>query len=453
MRRWGIVAGAATAYLLGGGPAFGDDQSIEERFRQLEQRVEAQERQLEAQERQLDDQRRASQEQREQLAERSEPSSTEPNTFRVFWKNGIRAETEDKAFQARIGGRIQTDFAFFTEDDDVKDAFGDLENGAEFRRARLFVRGVIYDRVAFKAQYDFAGGDADFKDVYIGLEEIPYAGNILVGHFKEPFTLEEFTSSKYITFLERGLPNAFAPSRNMGFMATNHLADERLNWQLGVFRDSDGFGSSSGDGSFNVTGRVSGTPYFEENGRKLAHLGMAFRYGDPDDDEVRFRQRPEAHLAPRLVDTGDIASDGVGRLGLEAATVLGPLSFQGEYVHNWVDTDAGEPEFHGHYVQASYFLTGEHRRYKSQRGVFDRVRVNRPFLFGDGGPGAWEIAARYSSIDLQDGSVAGGALQDVTGGVNWHLNDNTRVMANYVWAKVRATGNAHAFQTRFQIDF
>jgi phosphate-selective porin OprO/OprP len=183
------------------------------------------------------------------------------------------------------------------------------------------------------------------------------------------------------------------------------------------------------------------------------HLGAAYSHGDPEGDDISFSQRPEAHLAPRFVDTGDIPTDGLDRMGLEAAWGHGPFSLQGEYMRAWVDTSGATPSFDGYYVQASYFLTGEHRPYKTARGTFDRVRVNRPFLFGDGGPGAWEVATRYSAIDLSDEDVRGGRLSDVSGGVNWHLDDNVRVSANYVWANLHTVGDAHAFQTRFQIDF
>ena len=433
MRQWYVAVPVLAAYLSGGVPAHAtDEESLEERVRRLEERLEQQERESDA---------------------RPVEAPVPPETFRFFWKNGLRAETADGAFKLELGGRIQADFAFFTEDSDVKRAVGEVENGAEFRRARLSIGGVIYERVVFKAEYDFAGGDPEFKDVYVGLVDLPYVGELLVGHFKEPFSLEELTSSRYITFMERLLANAFAPSRNMGVMLTNTVLDERATWAMGAFRDSDDFGNSSDDGGFGFTGRLTGLPYWEDGGRRLVHLGAAYSHGDPEDDAIAFSQRPEAHLAPRFVDTGDIPTDGVDRLGIEAAWVCGPLSLQGEYMRSWVDTDGATPSFHGQYVQASYFLTGEHRPYKTGRGAFDRVKVQRPFLFDGGGPGAWEVAARYSVIDLADEDVRGGRLSDVTGGVNWHLNDNVRVSANYVYADLRSVGEAHAFQSRFQIDF
>ena len=139
------------------------------------------------------------------------------------WKNGLRFETGDGKFKFKLGGRIMNDWGWFDEDNDILRNIGDQVDGTEFRRARLYIAGEIYNNIGFKAQYDFASsGRPDFKDVYLELKKIPVLGNFKVGHFKEPYSLENLTSSKYITFMERSLNNAFSPSRNTGFMLHNH---------------------------------------------------------------------------------------------------------------------------------------------------------------------------------------------------------------------------------------
>jgi len=395
----------------------------------------------------------------------------EPLTFRPYWKEGLSFETNNGAFEIKIGGRIQNDWAFISEDRDLRFFLGDFEDGAEFRRARLYISGTVYDRLEFKAQYDFADGDADFKDAYLGLKKIPYVGGIRVGQFKEPFSLEELTSSNYITFMERGLPNVFAPARSTGVMLRNHFLEERLTFAVGVFRNSNDFGQGDGEGEFNVTTRLTGLPWFEEEGRKLLHLGFGYSRRSPEDDMVRFSERPEAHLAPRFVDTGMISAKEIDLFGGELAFVYGPFSLQGEFIYADVESDGPpddfrdrNPDFYGYYVMASYFLTGEHRPYKTSSGYFDMVRPKRNFNFWgeneERGWGAWEVAVRYSSLSLSDDSVTGGELDDITLGLNWYLNPNTRMMLNYVYADLDAdgpwvpsVGAAHILQMRFQLFF
>ncbi len=64
---------------------------------------------------------------------------TKTDSMIVKWKNGLRFTSPDKQFQLKIGGRIMNDWAFFEADDKVDAAFGDTQDGTEFRRARFFI--------------------------------------------------------------------------------------------------------------------------------------------------------------------------------------------------------------------------------------------------------------------------------------------------------------------------
>ena len=381
------------------------------------------------------------------------PSSSSAQNLKVYWKEGLRLDSADKSQRLRIGGRIMNDWGFFSTSDQLNDAVGPVVNGTEFRRARLYLSGRMYDRVNFKAQYDFAGGNAGFKDVYIGIDKLPGAGKVQVGHFKEPFSLEMQTSSKYITFMERSLANVFAPERNSGMMIANTGFDKRLTWALGAFRDSDSFGEASGPGNYAVTGRVTTSPWSADGGSKLLHLGLAYSHRNPTGDTLRIRQRPETHLTTRFVDTGRLPAESLDLVGVEAAVVVGPASFQSEYIHNSVhQPNGGDASFGSFYLQGSYFLTGERRPYRASGGHFNRVKPLHN-LGDQNGWGAWEIALRYSQLDLNDRLINGGELRDVTLGLNWYLNPTTRFMWNYVFADRVELGEAHLFQTRFQVDF
>jgi len=385
-----------------------------------------------------------------------EPAKKKPETeqtdFRVYWKEGLNLATLEGDFKLKIGGRLQTDWLWSSEDNAIKSDVGEQEDGVEIRRTHLDFSGLIYGNVEYKLQFDFAGGDAVLKDAYLCLTDFPL-GQLWMGHFKEPFSLEELTSNKYITFLERALPNIFAPSRNTGFMLHNVASDERMTTAIGVFRDTDDFGENVDDGGYNVTGRVTVLPIYEEKGSNLLHLGAAYSYRNPD-DSIRYRQRPEAHLADRFVDTGSFAGDQVDLVGLDAAWVNGPLSLQGEYMMADADRlgSGSDVKFDGYYVQASYFLTGEHRNYKTSEGAFSRIKPKKNYSAA-GGTGAWEIKARYSGLDLSDRDITGGKLNNTTAGLNWYLNPNTRIMWDYVHADKDDIGQADMLMMRLQFDF
>ena len=122
-------------------------------------------------------------------AARSEEKS---DAWEFKWKNGFQLNSPDGQFKLKFGGRINLDFSFADTDAAVEGLLGPIEDGNEFRRARLVFSGTIYNNVEFKAEYDFAGGSADFTDIYLGLRETP-VGNIRIGHFFEPFSIEQHT--------------------------------------------------------------------------------------------------------------------------------------------------------------------------------------------------------------------------------------------------------------------
>jgi phosphate-selective porin OprO/OprP len=375
--------------------------------------------------------------------------------WKVSWKNGVKIERNDGFHEIKLGGRIMVDFAAITGDD----INGSNGTGAEVRRARIFTSGKLYDgRIFFKLQFDFAD-DVKLKDAYLGFAKIPVVGQLKVGHYKEPFSLEHLGSSKYITFMERSLADdAFVPARNMGITFNNQHFGKRLTWAFGGFRETNDSGMGFDDnGNYDLTGRLTGAPVYANEGRFVLHLGTSYshqfrRINDP----VEYDARPESHLSSEFLETGDIPSDGVDKLALEAATVLGPVHVQSEYMLNSVSRGDNRSQLHAVYAEAGWFITGEHRRYSLKNAAFQRVSPKRPFL-QDGGWGAWQIAVRYSYLDMNDGFVIGGKLQDWTIGLNWLLFSNTRIMTNYVHANVtdnpNGNGTSNIFQMRFQIDY
>lgn len=379
--------------------------------------------------------------------------------LRAFYKDGLKFEAGSGDLKFQIGGRIMIDWAFFDASDEFIAALAEPEDGTELRRARFFMSGLLYKLVKYKLELDFAGTKVVFNDAYIGLVGVPGIQNINVGHFKEPFSLEWMMSSNDFTLMERSLANTLAPNRNQGIAVYDTQAlEKRMTWALGVFRPTGDDAKIEDNAGYNITVRITGTPLYDDKGKKLLHLGLGYSYVSLKDSlgMVRFHSLPEVHLASSYVDTGNFVANSYNLFGFEAAAVFNSLSVQGEYMFADVDSAAsGDPTLHGYYVEASYYLTGENRNYKE--GAFGRTKVRKNFLKNDG-LGAWQLALRYSSIDLNDAGVTGGKENNITAGLNWHLNNNTRVMFNYVNTDIEGGagqdfGNLEVFQARFQVVF
>jgi phosphate-selective porin OprO/OprP len=379
-------------------------------------------------------------------------SKAAPLPLEAKWKDGLRFESADHSMSLRIGGRIHYDWSYLKADPELERRFGPIEGGTEFRRARLQVSGVLYEAVEFKAEYDFAHGASAFKDVYVGVGDLPIIGSVWFGHMKEPMSLEELTSDSSGTFVERSSLNLFAPSRSTGAMI--HVDGERAEFAAGVFKTSDDFGDASGERFDSWTARFSAAPWLRADGTGLLHVGVSCSRREPDEPTIRYQARPETHLSPRLLDTGEIAADRVDLVGFETALVTGPVSLQGEMMAAQLSrSDAPNLLFSGWYVQGSWILTGESRLYEAGDGEFRGVRPKRNFLPKQRGWGAFELAARWSRLVLSDREVRGGSMDTVTLGLNWYLNPQSRFMIDLARTQIENLGDEDSLTARFQVDF
>jgi len=358
---------------------------------------------------------------------------------------------QDQGYKVKFGGRIMNDWVFNGPDDDLKFAMPSITDGTRFRRARLFSSGTIYHNVIYKAQFDFAGGDAKFKDMYMGVKDVPILGMLRVGHQKEPAGLETLTSSKVITFLERASVTHLMPERQTGILATRRLNNGKGTIAAGVFQEANKYGDATGN-DYAFTGRVALAPVLKGHGRNLVHVGASVSYRQTAEDSVfSAKAKPENPIAPTFLETGAITSTHHTLVGGEFAANYNQFSVQSEVALAVVNSDSsGNPTLSSYYVQGSWFLTGESRGYK--HGEMSGTKPTRNFD-GKGGPGAWELAARYSKADFNDGVVTGGEYAVTTVGVNWYLNPYTRLMLNYAYTDLTGVGKMNSIMTRFQISF
>ncbi|WP_447970993.1 porin [Nitrospira sp. M1] len=342
----------------------------------------------------------------------------------------LSVESADGAFAFSVGGRLQID-AGFVDDDETP-----LGSGAELRRARIKLKGTMWRIWDYQFQPDFGEEEMEIKDAFIkfkGLKSVSFT----LGQQKLPFTLQSWTSNNWQVFQERALMNSFIEDdaigrRRFGLKVSTHGS----HWTalVGLFGEGADHGGPFNE-SWAPMGRVTFAPIAEAN--HVLHLGASAYYRNYEHDpELVFTSHPEEHIAPGLVNTGVISgTEDALLLSGELSTVWGPFHAQGEYLHVKLGRRNGlpDPHFDGWYVQAGYFLTGESRNYKGTEGHYDRIFPKS--IVGQDGWGAWEIAARYSNIDLTDKGILGGVENNFTAALNWYVNPNVMFRVNYIHAE------------------
>lgn len=323
-------------------------------------------------------------------------------------------------FSINIGGRVQIDYANVEGD-----ASGLDVTDTELRRARLNVSGQVVKGLKYKVELNTNSSErVNFEDAY--LQWTPTAGkwNVKVGQFKTPNSLDEQTSSRFISTLERAaFTDAFEFNRRVG--AAVNTSGSNYTFTAGIF----------GDNLLNLNDQQStafaarGTFNPVKSDDTLVHLGASFRYRDQKDtaSDLRYRQRPFTHIPGRIISTGRIAQSDTF-YGAEAAAIYKNLWVSGEY--GITDASCGacasDPSLNGGYLEAGVFLGGK-KTYKG--GKFNRPKVDKSIK--DGGIGAISFVARYDTIDLADTSVNGGDLDSKILGVDWWPTKNTRIGVNY----------------------
>jgi phosphate-selective porin OprO/OprP len=421
------------------------------------------------------------------------------------WRHGLEVATRDKAFKIHVGGRTQFDMIFMDADPNLVTGPGNIgrvDDAFAWRRARFMIEGQFHEVFSFVCEYDFLnsfnsasaaanGVTANVPvptDLWIQMSQLPYVGNIRVGNQKPPISFEHLTSSRWLNFMERsyafdafigGLDNGFRP----GVAAFNTLADDRIHWSVGVFKNnSTVFGYNVGDGEYDVTGRLTALPVYEDDGRLLVHVGVGASHRDLDNDRVRFRARTLLRNGPAALHTAllDTTLGGASQdlVVPEFVVVAGPWTLQAEYYATWVHDTTSPPTaipvaasdrgttFHqSAYVEVLYFLTGEHRRYDKKYPRFDRVIPNENFFLvrdencqTQWGLGAWQVGVRYSWINLDEKVANSGNAEDITVGLNWFWNPNSKVQFNYSYGRrdLRNSprdGYVQGFGIRYSFDF
>lgn len=394
--------------------------------------------------------------------------------------------TADQANCVAITGRVHWDVGGYDyRPNSASTSPQKLDSGENVRRARIGVVGKFFNDWNFALIYDFGGssdgfggaaagslpggGTSGIENAYLSYTGLkPFGGKMAIeaGIMDLPYTLDEATSSNDIMFMERA---------SSGVIATNIAAGDfrsaaGARWWNDVFWagayvtgpttgaiHSEGAAAPSSTEQYGAVARVagqvvSGNDYSIHLGADAQWLIQPPRSLATGAQAVTLSDRPELRIDPTvLATTAAIANaSGVQVYSAEAAATYGPLILQGEYFWYNVDRSAntglppiGAPsvQFQGGYAQAGYVLTGETHTYNAASAAYNGVKPAHPFSLDGGGWGAWEIAGRFSTVDLNDKlttatGIAGGRQTVYTLALNWYVNGNVRFMLDYLHGNV-----------------
>jgi phosphate-selective porin OprO and OprP len=389
------------------------------------------------------------------------------------------------AFNAmKLEGRIHADIWSFPESTEGINAIdsGDStlspQDRLEIRRARFASSGRLPKDIIYKLDFEFAeASQPQFRDMYIGKDNLPILQKVILGNQKRPYGLDHLNSSNYNVFMERPfiVQAINRNNRRFGIMSYRVTEDESWNWRLGIVNlsemQSDGLYSSD-HWQMEGVGRLARTFFDSCDESQYVHLAIASSYAEPDGDpgvnqaknEARFRTEPEARTTSPWLDTGVIdGADHFSVLALEGVINYGRWQFVGEYMNLWLNRDSNfsdDLHFHGGYAYLSCFLTDHYQPWNRKMGIMDRIKPLNPDYEWDR-CGAWQVGLRWSFADLTDSDIGGGIGESLTFGLNWYRTTHARLQFNCSWGNIsdhapvdgQTSGSYVTLGTRLQIDF
>jgi phosphate-selective porin OprO/OprP len=367
----------------------------------------------------------------------------------------------DGAFSATLHGVMQLDTAIYSQSSNLPSSVTtgrDLNSGTNFRRGRLGIDGKIFTNFDYNILLDFGGSGTDGATTLHELW-IQYSGfkpfKFRVGAFPPNLGLEDAASTNGSMFPER--PSSAEVARNLAG-ADKRIAAQALaqgeHWLIaGAVTGAKATDAATFDEQLGYTFRAAATPLHGYDW--LVHVGANASYvahpaqttsGAAGIYPITLQDRPELRVdGTSLVSTGAIDAKTANHWGLELAGQKAGVTVQGEYFsYNIQRRNAAvgfsDPSFSGWYVEGGWVITGEQRKYNYANGAFDAPAIARPFDPASGSWGAFELAARYSVLDLNDSEfsttsgnrVRGGDQKIWTLGVNWFLNPAVKFQLDYL---------------------
>ena len=375
---------------------------------------------------------------------------------------GIKIKSGEQKFA--IGGRLMLDYDSMDSGHQTENkSFSDME----WRRTRINIKGSVNKHWSYKATYDFNSekDTANLDEGYVKYDT-KKGFTITAGKTKADMMLEQRTSSKWISTVERGLLNAMnekvnylvgKPGDGAGVKLGFYVKESRISGAISVFDAYKNDSDDDNDMILHSTARLNYSPKMGKN--EYAHFGVSYGMADYKGETSKAELQLGIHQGDKTL-LADAAAGDITNLGIEAAYVNGPFSVQAEYFDNETELENGSKgyEWDGYYGQLSYVLTGETRGYKWKGAKFDKIKPK-------GKMGAVELVLRYEDISVDDadeGTVVANKvdLDRTVIGVNWYVANTVKFMANYSSVSMDnevnpggTTEDLDSFQLRAQYAF
>lgn len=396
---------------------------------------------LEARVDELDQQVRVLQRLRELAAESLTTAAKDRQSATASGRDGFSLKSADGKYTLKIRGYLHADARFFPSDDAKA-----IPNTFFLRRARPIIEASVGKYFDFRIMPDFGQGATALFDAYWEGRFDP-ALAVRAGKFKPPVGFERLQSATDVTFAERGLPTNLAPNRDVGLQIGGDVSAGAFAYQVGIFNGVPDLGN--GDGDSNDSKDLAARVFFQPiRTGSLKGLGFGISVSTGEElgggtvtqlpgyrsasQQTFFRYRTDPLVPGHSV----IAEGRRTRLSPHAYLGLGSLGVLGEFTVSSQEvrrvSETARLTHEAWQASAGYFLTGEQAGF---RGPTPR----KPFDLKEGTFGAFEIAARYGELDVDDDAFpifadpasAATKARGLGLGMNWHLNRQIKVVVSY----------------------
>lgn len=344
-----------------------------------------------------------------------------------------------------------------TMDTQLDSLNGELKPEGFVRDFRILVSGQLKTKrtITWKAGFMYDGAqDAWFvreSGVLVATPEI--WGHVFVGRTKEGISLSKVMNGYSIEAMERHMAIDQIPILADGVKWLGYLPKPGIVWNIGIFTDWLSEGQSFSTYKWQFASRVAWLPVYSKEKNTVLHIGGNFRIGQPVNNSIRLKSKPESNSAPNYIDTGTFSANQATTFGGEVYYSFGSWMFGSEYyLTSFNSSQKGNPAFNGGEVVTSYIFTGGSRPYNTVGGIYGFIPIEKSVF--QGGVGEFEGVLRFSAMDLDDGPIDGGKFWRITPMVNWYLSNNFRFEVAYGYGtldRYNLSGATHFFQTRLMI--